>query len=199
MKIDDSVIETELQKMMNDIIYWFNAGKLDWIVQIKNIAAVVVRSWPPSAPPPQTGRIWVDTLNARSYMSTGTSAVTDWSILWVLGWSIGNTYLAVGNSSGNLVSYSTLNFVNATWILNCPIVDADTEFRVWHQKVVTSRQTAAYTWNSQWSAYTGIDNLQAWTPYAQLTDINALRVAYEALRSGYENLRTALQTHGLIS
>lgn len=47
----------------------------------------------------------------------------------------------------------------------------------------TSRTIPAYTANAQGSAYTGIDNAQAGTPYAQLTDLNALRVAVENLRA----------------
>jgi len=39
-------------------------------------------------------------------MSTATNAVTDRSILGVLGGAIGNKQVAVGNTSGNLVSYS---------------------------------------------------------------------------------------------
>jgi hypothetical protein len=46
----------------------------------------------------------------------------------------------------------------------------------------------AYTADDESVAFTGIDNLQAGTVYAQLTDVNALRVAYENLRVFTEDL-----------
>lgn len=49
------------------------------------------------------------------------------------------------------------------------------------------RTLNAYTSDPESSAYTGIDNLQAGTPYAQVTDLNALRVAYENLRAFVED------------
>jgi hypothetical protein len=52
----------------------------------------------------------------------------------------------------------------------------------------TSRTVNAYTTDAESGAYTGIDNAQAGTPYAQLTDLNALRTAYENLRASYDNV-----------
>lgn len=46
----------------------------------------------------------------------------------------------------------------------------------------------AYTTDTESSAYTGLATGEAGTPYAKLTDINALRVAYENLRTSYDNL-----------
>lgn len=57
---------------------------------------------------------------------------------------------------------------------------------------------AAYSSDGEGSAYTGIDNAQAGMPYAQLTDLNQLRVAYETLRASYDDLRTKLQTSTLV-
>lgn len=57
------------------------------------------------------------------------------------------------------------------------------------QTYATADKTlAAYTADTESSAYTGIDNAQGGTPYAQLTDLNALRVAYENLRAFTEDL-----------
>lgn len=50
------------------------------------------------------------------------------------------------------------------------------------------RTLAAYTADNESAAYTGIDNAQVGTVYAQLTDLNALRVAYENLRAFVEDL-----------
>lgn len=54
------------------------------------------------------------------------------------------------------------------------------------------RTIGAYTADSESSAYTGIDNAQAGTVYAQLTDLNALRTAYENLRAFTEDAVQAL-------
>lgn len=54
------------------------------------------------------------------------------------------------------------------------------------------RTLGAYTPDSESGAYTGIDNLQAGTPYAQLTDLNALRVAYENVRAFVEDIAQML-------
>lgn len=51
-----------------------------------------------------------------------------------------------------------------------------------------SRTVNAYTPDTESSAYTGIDNLQVGTVYAQVSDLNNLRVAYENLRTSYDNL-----------
>jgi hypothetical protein len=52
-----------------------------------------------------------------------------------------------------------------------------------------ARTVNAYTSDPESSAYAGIDNLQAGTVYAQLTSLNALRVAYENLRAMTENMQ----------
>jgi hypothetical protein len=51
-----------------------------------------------------------------------------------------------------------------------------------------SRTVNAYTPDTESVAYTGIDNLQVGTVYAQVSDLNTLRVAYENLRTSYDNL-----------
>jgi hypothetical protein len=45
----------------------------------------------------------------------------------------------------------------------------------------------------------GIDNAQVGTPYAQLTDLNALRVACDNLRASYDDLLTKLKTTGIVA
>lgn len=52
----------------------------------------------------------------------------------------------------------------------------------------TSRTVNAYTTDSESVAYTGIDNAQVGTPYAQVSDLNSLRTGYENLRASYDNL-----------
>lgn len=58
---------------------------------------------------------------------------------------------------------------------------------------------AAYTSDPEGSAYTGIDNLQVGTVYAQLADLNTLRVAYDNLRASYDDLRSKLLTSTLVA
>jgi hypothetical protein len=174
MLIDDSVIQTEIDKMIADSIPGFNCGKIDWIAQIKNVSAVIVRAYPPVYPPPQSGRIWVDTAGWRAYMATGTTYITDRSILWVLGWALSPGGVAVGNTSWNLVTYTWFGYDNATWIFSAPIADLATELRVGHQKVVGARQAA-------------IADASGW-----------LTVDTEA-RAALNDLLAKLRTHGIIA
>lgn len=58
---------------------------------------------------------------------------------------------------------------------------------------------AAYTPNSQGTAYTGIDNAQAGLVYATVADLNLLRVAYQTLKAAHDDLRTKMQTTTLIA
>lgn len=53
--------------------------------------------------------------------------------------------------------------------------------------LTADKTTANYTADDESTVYTGIDNAQGGTPYAQLTDLNALRVAYENLRAAFED------------
>lgn len=107
-------------------------------------------------------------------MSTATNAITDWSILWVLGWAIGDKQVAVGNTSGNLVSYSAFWYDTATGIHAFPIGDASTEYRVGHTKVV----------GAQWAS---VADASGW-----------LTVDTEA-RTAINTLLARLRAHGIIA
>ena len=50
------------------------------------------------------------------------------------------------------------------------------------------RTLSAYTPDSESSSYSGIDNAQGGSVYAQVSDLNALRIAYENLRALVEDL-----------
>jgi len=69
----------------------------------------------------------------------------------------------------------------------------------WNTTPVIQQVTNAYTTDTESSAYTGIDNAQAGTVYAQLTDLNILRVAYDNLRASYDDLLTKLKTTGVVA
>jgi hypothetical protein len=58
---------------------------------------------------------------------------------------------------------------------------------------------SAYTTDPESSAYSGIDNAQAGSVYAQLADLNALRVAYDNLRAAHDDLRTKLKTSTIVA
>lgn len=57
----------------------------------------------------------------------------------------------------------------------------------------------AYTTDPESGAYSGIATGVAGTPYAQLNDLNSLRVAYENLRASYDDLRTKLKNTTLVA
>lgn len=69
----------------------------------------------------------------------------------------------------------------------------------WNATPVVQQVTNAYTSDGEGSAYTGIDNLQLGTPYAQVSDLNLLRVAYETLRASYDDLLTKLKNTGIVA
>lgn len=56
----------------------------------------------------------------------------------------------------------------------------------------------AYTANIQGSPYSGLASGLGGSPYAQVSDVNALRLAYENLRASYDDLRTKLRTSTLV-
>lgn len=199
MLVVKSTQQYRIDKLKWESIYGITIGKLDAIQQVKNVTAVIVRDYAPNIVPPQVWRVWVDTLANVSYISIDTSFISDRWLLWNIWWSAVNKKVAVWWAWWSLTSYTDLEYDSATQILKSPYFNATNEYKVGWTKVVSSRQTANYSWNSQWTSYTGIDNAQAWNVYAQLSDLNALRVAYEALRTWFENMRTAMQTHGLIS
>jgi hypothetical protein len=68
-----------------------------------------------------------------------------------------------------------------------------------------ARTMPAYTTDAESGAYTGIATGVGGTPYAQLTDLNSLRVAYENLRANHDaiiqvinSLIDDLQANGLV-
>jgi len=69
----------------------------------------------------------------------------------------------------------------------------------YNQTPIIQQSFIAYTADNESGAYTGIDNLQVGSVYAQLTDLNALRVAYENLRVAYEDLKTKLVATTLVT
>lgn len=90
--------------------------------------------------------------------------------------------IAVGTTTGTKLGTATtqkLGFWNAT-----PVVRPGAFTQTY---ATADRTLSAYTPDVENSAYTGIDNAQGGTPYAQLTDLNALRVAVENLRAFAED------------
>lgn len=69
----------------------------------------------------------------------------------------------------------------------------------WNVNPVAQPATTAYTPDTESVAYTGIDNVQVGTVYAQLTDLNVLRIAYDNLRASYDDLLAKLKTTGIVS
>lgn len=100
-----------------------------------------------------------------------------------------NTFTGTNTFSGSV----TLNGNNI-------IGNAPTDTLSFFGSTPVVRQTlATYTTDTESVAYTGVDNTQSGTVYAKLTDLQALRLAYENLRTSYDDMRTKLLTTGLIS
>lgn len=81
MFIDDSVIENEIKKLLQEQIFWFTTSKLDAIAQVKNVTAVVVKDYAPNVVPPQTWWVWVDTAWWKSYIAIDTQNISDWRVM----------------------------------------------------------------------------------------------------------------------
>lgn len=64
--------------------------------------------------------------------------------------------------------------------------------------LTVQQATIAYSSDPISSAFTGIASGVAGTPYAQLADLNTLRVGYETLRIMAEDLRTKIRSTGFI-
>jgi len=176
----------KIDKLMTQIVYWFNSWKLDWISQIKNVTAVVVRNYAPNIVPPQTWWIWVDPLHWKSYISVWVSAVSDWSLLWVLwGW-IGDTNIAVWNASWNITSYTTLWFINATWILYTPNIAVNTNLLYTDSvnwKIWIWLTTPAYKLDilSDTQSYLNIQRVWATTWYFRIENYTATAWVFSAI------------------
>lgn len=95
----------------------------------------------------------------------------------------------LGTSSGTKIGTATnqkIGFWNKT-----PIVQPS----AYTQTYSTADKTiGAYTPDDESGAYTGIDNAQGATPYAQVSEMNELRVAYENLRAFVEDGIQALNS-----
>ena len=69
----------------------------------------------------------------------------------------------------------------------------------WNVTPVIQQVTNAYISDDESVAYTGIDNAQVGSVYAQVSDLNTLRVAYETLRASYDDLLTKLKNTGIVA
>jgi hypothetical protein len=139
--------------------------------------------------------VWTKEIHANSalrFSDTYGTGGTDQMAIWLAGTTNNELRFGASGASADYVLISAagdMKFVGS----NAVYMDSD--------KVLGARQTFAYTEDGEGSAYTGLDNAQAGTPYAALADLNQLRAAYEVLRAGFSALLTALGTsgHGLIS
>ena len=110
----------------------------------------------------------------------------------------GGTTLTKFDSTGSLV-FSANNIITDTTTGTKIGTGTTQKLGFWNKTPVVQQVTNAYTSDGEGSAYTGIDNLQAGTPYAKLTDLNALRTAYETLRASYDDLLTKLKNTGIVA
>lgn len=116
---------------------------------------------------------------------------------WAAPGAIGATTPAAGTFTTLEHTGSTLGFYGET-----PV----TQPSAYTQTYATADKTlGAYTADDESAAYSGIDNAQGGAVYAQLSDLNALRTAYETLRALAEDTAQMLnavvddlQTLGLV-
>lgn len=73
-----------------------------------------------------------------------------------------------------------------------------TQMGFWGASIASKQTLNSYTSNGQGSGYSGIASGVGGSPYAAVSDLNTLRVAYENLRSSYDDLRTKLRTSTLV-
>lgn len=131
--------------------------------------------------------ILVDNLGDMS-IATGSTTYGTFGIVRVKFLAGGNiqliedNHIVIGTSSGSKIGTAT-----------------NQKIGFWNATPVIQQVTNAYTSDSESSAYTGIDNLQVGSVYAQLTNLNSLRVAYENLRASYDDLLTKLKNTGIVA
>ena len=112
-------------------------------------------------------------------LAIGSSGTTH---TFTMGWS-GTLSIARGGTN----STTALNNGRVMISSGGAIVEA-TQPDAYTQTFSTATRTFnSYTADDESGAYTGIDNAQGGTPYAQVSELNALRVAYENLREFCEN------------
>jgi hypothetical protein len=95
--------------------------------------------------------------------------------------------LTLGTSTGTQIGTSSaqrLGFWNAT-----PIVRPSPYTQVY---TVSTKTLSSYTPIVESTTFSGISSTQAGTPYAQVSDLNNLRAAYENLRQFAENVAQVL-------
>ena len=100
----------------------------------------------------------------------------------VLAGLVDGVNIVVGTSSGTKIGTATTQKIG-----------------FWNTTPVIQQALSAYTSDDESGAYTGIDSLQVGTVYATVSDLNQLRVAYETLRAAHDDLRTKLQTTGIVA
>lgn len=154
---------------------------------------------PTANPPSGYWDLWFESDGLHVMDDAGSESVLSGvaDIPWDAPGDIGTTTPAEGTFTALAHTGSTLGFYGAT-----PVAQPS----AYTQTYATADKTlGAYTADDESSTYTGIDNAQAGTVYAQLSDLNALRTAYENLRALVEDATQMLnavvddlQTLGLV-
>ena len=154
----------------------------------------------------------IETLQLKAVVSTASTGCA-------AGFGVGQSFYAETATDGTnqqqgLISTSWIDATNATRKAKMSLSAYDTAARLGIE--IEASGTAvkiglfggttaiqqvlnAYTSDGEGSAYSGLDNLQVGNVYASLTDLNQLRVAYENLRSSFDDMRTKLQTSTLVA
>lgn len=105
--------------------------------------------------------------------------------------------LRFGSNSIGFYLGSGLTIGNS-WTPTLNLAMTDTTLGFFGATAAAKQTLNSYSTNTQGSAYSGIATGVGGSPYAQVNDLNTLRVAYENLRASYDDLRTKLQTTTLV-
>lgn len=145
---------------------WVNAGTSRFVGDVQAVANLLVGS---SA---TAGTSAAGVIAIHSGTLPGSSP-TDTAQIYAEDQTAGNTVIKIRNESGVVLQLYRPNSYTQTFS-------------------TASRTMNSYTADNESVAYTGIDNAQVGSVYAQLADLNALRVAVENLRATVENRQEVL-------
>lgn len=112
--------------------------------------------------------------------------------------NVGGTVLTKFTATGNL-EFNANNIITDTTTGTKIGTATSQKFGFWNKTPVIQQVTNAYTSDVESLAYTGIDNTQVGTVYATITDLNAIRTAYETLRTSYDDLIIKLKNTGIVA
>lgn len=130
--------------------------------------------------------------NRRNTCYVSQNMLTTDGINWILDQVANGGILVAMSNASFTIQFATAGANPRT--VSSMLSISPTTIGFWGSAAVIKQILNGYVSNSQNIAYNGIGASVAGTPYAQVADLNSLRIAYENLRQGMEDLRTKMQT-----